>query len=122
MTEFEASNGYKVQCTENDLFIKSPDDPIFVCVPDNANIKALREFFAQERCDELPFRHGEPKPWWDAQSGEVWSISDGYTGGLAICQREEQDDGDDHPYFYGPNFDGIRGDALTAGARLEVQS
>lgn len=66
----------------------------------------------------------EPKkPWLDAQSGEVWSVSDGDQGGLAVCRREpDQDSGDDHPYFYGPNFDGVRGDALTAGTRLEMQS
>lgn len=67
--------------------------------------------------------HPEPKPWLGAQSGEVWSISDDYDiGGLAVCRREPTDDGDDHPYFYGPDFDGVRGDALTAGTRLEVQS
>ena len=179
MTEFEASNGHKVQCSENNLSIKSPDGPIFICVPDDANIQALREFFLHERDvrlgrwrdpedpsyvayqdkkqnpnkvrifseqrrrsytfdrndrlndSTLPgartalnyFKaHPEPKPWLDAQSGEVWSISDGYADSLAICRREEQGYGDYHPYFYGPNFDGIRGDALTSGTRLEAQS
>lgn len=103
--------------SDNDYFDYYTIETILL-VDDHAPIKLLtqphvaRAYFAA---------HPEPKPWLGAQNGEVWSVSDGDEGGLAVCRREpDQDSGDDHPYFYGPNFDGVRGDALTAGTRLEV--
>lgn len=191
MRQFKASNGVTIRPFLHEdsgsvkIFRRTGTDSLkSYGYLDEPDMQALREFFAQERCDDLPFRHGdywvfpraaegeidrwvlvvgpdgrdillsehysrstanpddyckaaltwfaanpkpepkpEPKPWLDAQTGEVWSISDGDEGGLAVCQREPVGNGnDDHPYFYGPNFDGIRGDALTAGTRLEVQS
>lgn len=188
MTPFKASNGRVIKPLDWDseaIEIFRSDGRNSLSAYDHLDVydmQALREFFAQERNEDLPFRHHdywvfpqgksnngsrkvvvvrpgesfvvyredrlpgyveglqpsgylaaakayfaahpkpEPKPWLDAQTGEVWSISDDYAGGLAICRLEVQDDGDYHPYFYGPNFDGIRGDALTAGTRLEVQS